>query len=66
MGKCRFGASLFYVCRACCFIYIFLRQRIAILPYQKVISLITNALWVWQFSVLRFYLPYIAIKTSEI
>ncbi len=23
MGKCRFGASLFYMCRACCIIYMF-------------------------------------------
>lgn len=27
MGKCRFGASLFYVCRACCFIYIFFASK---------------------------------------
>lgn len=27
MGKCRFGASLFYVCRACCFIYIFFAPK---------------------------------------
>lgn len=42
-----------------------LRQRIAILPYRYVISLITNVLWVWQFFALRFYLPYIAIKPAK-
>ena len=41
----------------------FFNCHIAIL---MVISLITNVLCVWQFSVLRFYLPYIAIKPSEI
>ena len=27
MGKCRFGASLFYVCLACCIIYFFFASR---------------------------------------
>ena len=67
-GKCRFDASPFSVSGMLYYIYILflLRQRIAILPYRWVISLITNVLWVWQFFALRFYLPYIAIKSANI
>ena len=42
----------------------FLRQRIAILPYQPVIYLITKLLGVWQFFIFRDYLPYIAMKSA--
>ncbi len=45
-GKCRFGASPFLCVSGMLYymFFLFLRQRIAILPYLKVISLITNVL----------------------
>ena len=65
-GKCRFDASPFSVSGMLYYIFfLFLRQRIAILPFDYVISLVTNKLRVWQISVSHRYLPYIAIKTAK-
>lgn len=65
MGKCRFGASLF-MCVGHVVLYIFFAPKNCHIAILMGYLFDYELLCVWQFSVLRFYLPYIAIKTSEI